>query len=375
MAKEKQRATKIKDIVHVMLIGVYLVQKLKKPTIEEVRTTAKEKLRALIDVRTLKRAMEGAAKAGFIAIHQVPVESGRTETAYTMKNLQFKNPPEYAVVDDLLPILLATDQAQAIKNWFDSQEGEGESKQSKKNIIREYQVLEWTCRSTDILLGSQPQCEYSEEIRRRFPNNIQKDNVEIDVFWERDFYTGAYVITQDVLQGWFASNALRYADLPEARAGYIAFAPIRIQPKGRIYQKTLPVQNQKQGQSKPQKYETLLPGQDFVIRAFAPIRGVAPIEEYERIIFLAGIRPKRGISPGRGRRYGRFLVTQFNNLGPLSKQADLHCIENDIPDEFFENDEIGNYYRDAINRFGPAKTASKYDPGDFPGSEIPSEDT
>lgn len=367
MANRTKKNVRLKDLTEIRLVGVYLVQKLTFPTATELRDAARDRLGATIHPSTLERAMKGAASAGFVAVHQKQTESGHTETAYRMKNLSWKNPPEFAHIGDLLPVLLKTDEAQTIKDWFDKQEGEGAKKKRRGNDIADYRMLRWTVISTDPYLGSQIPCEHTDNVRKEFPTNIERNKVEVEGIFQRDPLTGEFLIPQDVLQGWFASNALRYLNLPEGRAGYIAFSPIRITPKGDVEQLVLPVMS-KQGPATPKKYECLPPGQVFEINMTAPTKGALTVEQYEFIVLKAGLRPKRGLSPARGRRYGRFLVIKFEDLGAVEPGCDLSPLEADIPRTLM--DEHGDYYRDALTRLKGIPSKPTFDPGDFPGGEV-----
>lgn len=364
MAKAK-KSTRLKDMTAIHIVGVYLTQKLTFPTSKELREAARTKLGSIIHPSTLERAMKGAASAGFISVLQKQVESGKTETAYKMKNLSWKSPPEFAHIGDLLPVLLKTGEAQAIKNWFDKQEGEGSKKARRGNDIADYRALRWRCISTDPMPGSQIPCEHTDRVRAEFPTNIENDSVEVDGIWERDQLTGEFLIAQDVLQGWFASNALRYLNQPESRSAYIAFSPVRITPKGDVEQLVLPIMS-KQGPAAPKKYECLPAGQEFEINMIAPIKGMLTVEQYEFIVITAGLRPRRGIAPARGRRFGRFMVVGFEDLGPVEPGCDLSFLESDIPPKLLKSH--GSYFKEAVERLKGVSGAPEFDPGEFPGT-------
>jgi len=350
----------IDGLTEIRIVGTYLTQKLTFPTVRELQAAALEHLSAKINLNSLKRAMQGAASAGFIAIHKKQDPDGLTVTAYKMKDLSWKKPPEFAHILDLLPVLLDTPEAREIKDWFDKQEGEGSKKKRRGNDIADYVFLQWDCVTTDYLLGSQIQCQSTDLVRKKFPTDIEKNKVEVEGIWVRCPLTGDFIITQDVLQGWFASNALRYMNLPESRAAYISFTPVRITPTS-IEQMMLPVMSNK-GPSAPKSYEALPPGQEFQLNMLAPIKGVLTIEDYEKVVLTAGLRPKRGISPARGRRHGRFLVTAFRNLGRF-EECGVEHLTPDIPKPLMERH--GSYYYEAIERL-KAKPGQKFDPGEFP---------
>lgn len=370
------------ELLEVSIVGVYLVQKMGMPTLAEIRKEALKKLNCIIDGRTLSRALKGAAKRGFIAIEQRQLDGGKTAKCYSMKDMSWKQPPEYAHIKDLLPVLLDTEEASTIKSWFDAKEKKGKTKGTRGNIIDDYHAFEFTAITRDPLLGSQINCQYSDAIKEAFPTNLDEEEVEVDGIWQRDELTGEFLIAPDVLQGWFISNAARYSGLPEARGLYIAFAPVRITPKsvfsangkGKVYQYVLPVNNSRSGPAAPKPYETLPAGQEITVRFLAPTKGCLLPEQYEALCIMAGLRPRRGISPARGRRFGRFLLTSFTDFGPI-KEGDLSWLRHDVPEEFLA--EHGEYFLKALNRLKKVNLASGFTgamPAEEPESPFPGGD-
>jgi hypothetical protein len=347
--EDKPKPVEITDMMEVATIGVYMTQKLRKPTIKELNAAIREKLCAKIHMARLRRAQEGSAKAGFIAIEPRQVEGGLTETVYSMKLLSWSNPPEYAHILDLMPILMQTEQAEAIKNWFDKQEGAGAKKKKRGNVIGEYHSFRVKCILLDPILGSIMKSQYTDKVRKDFPSPV--DEMELDSIFHRDELTGAYVITTDVLQGWFRTNAARYADLPKSMADYVGFKPVQIFPKNPVTQMVLPVQSER-GSSHPKKHECIAAGEEFEINFVAPTKGALSPAGYEWVIVTSGLRPRRGISPARGKRFGRFLVTSFEDLGPINGngtgQHDISYLLGDVPEVVME--QHGAYLREAVER-------------------------
>ncbi len=350
MKVKNQRVT---DLTEVRVIAIYMIQKLTHPTLEELHESIKKKLHCTIHKSTLKQALRGAQKAGFITTAMIPREDGRSVHAWSMKNLSWSNPPEYAHIKDLIPILMRSPMAMKIKNHFDGQEGEAKTTKKKKgNLIDNFHAFRVTAITLDPLLGSQIECEYTNQVRADFPSDIEKNKVEVQGIWHRDELTGEFIITSDVLQGWFKTNACRYAGLQDSKAAYVAFNPVRIRPKKPVYQLVLPV-NTARGASAPKPYETISAGEEITIDFVAPTKGVLSSEEYERIFVVAGLRPRRGLSPARGTRFGRFLVTSFEDLGPVQGKGSLAQLDAVVPDVLME--EHGDYLRDAMKRLGLRK--------------------
>lgn len=363
MAKADNR--RLKDLLEITLVGVYLIQKLGKPVTKEIVAAAKEKLNCIIHPRTLERALDGAKSRGFIAKLDMQIESGEVATCWKMKDMQWKQPPEYAHIKDLLPVLLHTEEANTIKEWFDAKETKGKTKKARGNIVDDFHAFEFEAITLDPLLGSQINCQYSDAIKKAFPTNLDEGEVEVDGIWQRDELTGEFIIAPDIMQGWFISNAGRYSGLPEARGLYIAFAPVRIQPnniftsngKGEIYQYVLPVNSSKSGPAAPKPYEAIPAGQKITVRFIAPTKGCLLPDQYEALCIAAGLRPRRGISPARGRRFGRFMLTSFRDYGAV-KDGDLSWLRHDVPEEIMK--EHGAYLLEAIERLKGVNLSSGF---------------
>lgn len=336
------------DISEVKLIGVYLTQKIGMPTAEEIIEVAEDKLGCIIDKRTLERALHGASKQDIIARERKKIASkgGQSHKVYSMKRLNWHAPPEYAHVSDLLPELIKTSELKEIKSWFDSKEKKGESKGQRGNVIDNYEAFEFTAMTLDPLLGSQIACEYSESIVEEF--KLEGETVlDVDGVWQRDGLSGEFIIAPDILQGWFASNAARYIGLADSRVQYVAFAPVRFTPHEPPQQYMLPVNNARQGASAPKPYEAIPAGQMLEFRFTAPTKGFLSPTQIEYVINMACLRPRRGFSPARGRRFGRAIVKSFTCLGSV-KEIGLSHLTGDIPSKVME--EHGTYFRDAIER-------------------------
>lgn len=390
------------DMTEIGLIAVYLVQKLGKPTLNEIHEAGVKKLGCKIHKRRLERALKAASRLGFIAVLQdrMADEAGTVVNVYAVKDLgRWKNAPEYVHVNALLPTLLETPEGAKIKEFFDKGEGTkaGSSKATRGNVVDDYYAFRVTVKNLDPLLGSQIHCPYTDAARKHIaqPTVVAKtddkgkvtgtaekkatsDMPEIEGIFVVDELTGEYILPSDVVQGWFATNAARYAGLPEARAAYVAFSPVRIKPKQPTMQLVLPVNNTRTGASAPKSYEAIRAGEEFVISFMAPTKGALSPEQWEKLFVLAGIRPRRGLSPARGKRYGRFLVTKFENLGPV-KKSPLDFLVDDVPQSVLDED--GGYLLEALDRLKAVPLSGKFsgtddaDPKEpFPGTEADAAD-
>lgn len=337
----QQTPTTINDITEMTIIAVYLVQKLGQPTLKELQAKALEKLNCKMDGRTLERALKGAAKRNIIAKEgkRMPSEQGGAVVdVFSMKNLSWRAPPEYAHITDLLPKLTSTPEAQVIKDRLDKGETEArgsEETKSRGNDIDDYRHFEVLIFTTDELLGSQIHCPYTDQARGitssiKRDKDDKDDKPEMESIFVMDPVTKHRLITSDVLQGWFITNAGRYGGMQEARGQYVAFKPVHI--KAQPIQLVLPVNNSKQGAAAPKSYEAIPPGQILLIEFTAPTKGLFSSEQFEKLFHVAGDRPRRGLSPARGKRYGHFRVIGFRDGGAL-KTGGIDFILNDLPDE------------------------------------------
>lgn len=324
----KPKTVEITDATMMGIIAIYVIQKHGRPTLKEIQATALEKLNCKLNARTLGRVLIGASRAGrnTIAINQsrLPEEQGGALVdVYSMKDPQrWRSPPEMAHITDLLPRLLSTPECQEIKGWFDKSEVDGKSANERKargndvDDYRNYSVLIYTL---DPLLGSQIHCPYTDIARGQEPKaKVDKEaKPEMEGIFTVDQLNGDRIITSDVLSGWFVTNAGRYGGLADTRCGYLAFKPLRIPAKVKPIQLTLPVNNSKQGAAAPKSYEAIPPGQFLKIEFAAPSKGIFTTEQYEKLLHIAGDRPRRGLSPARGKRYGRYLVLGFTDHGAM----------------------------------------------------------
>jgi len=95
--------TEITDPTDIKIIGVYLVQTLGHPSLDEILEVCRNKIKCEIHPHLMEAALKGAQKQGFVATGSKRNTQNQTVTSYTMKNLIWKQPPEYAHILDLLP--------------------------------------------------------------------------------------------------------------------------------------------------------------------------------------------------------------------------------------------------------------------------------
>ncbi len=340
--------TPLDNLSEVTLTAVYLVQKHQMATLDEIIDLAREKLAAEIDKDILTRALRGAGKRGLVATERRKVKGKGSTLVYSLKTLAWRQPPEYAHITEILPALHKNEVTDKAKAFFESLEEKGEKKKRRGNDIDDYATFRVSAITMDPLLGSQIACPYLDAIRERFPNDLVKNGIEVDGLWQRDELNGDYILAPDVLQGWWASNLTRFAGLQDAKAGYVAFAPIRFPASTPVMQYVLPVNSSRSGPAAPKPYEAIPAGQHFTITFMTPMKGILTDEQVEKVLLAASLKPRRGLSPARGRRFGHFLITKFERLGALKSAGDMSHFLTDVPAELLK--ENGQYLTDAVKR-------------------------
>jgi len=363
---KKERET---DLVRVGIIAVYLTQMLGKPTLEEIRTAASEKLFCTIHPKTLERALEAAKRRELVSINQDSMEDGVVRKVYSMKKIRWKAPPEYAHIKALWPKLVSSEEGMVIKAMLDMEAKAGEVKTRSGPRIRDYHTFRVKAVLLTDIIGSQIRCPRTDEVRKKW--GIATPSVVLDLSDDKDDdkkkkkkaleipmegifvideLTGAYVLPQDMMQGWFGTN-LRYLGLGDATSTYVSVQPVHIHPKQQPIQLVLPVNNKHAGPAPPKSHECIRAGEEIEINFMAPTTGAMTAELWEAFMILGGLMPLRGISPARGRRFGRFLVIGFEDLGPVDKPGGgLGFVGNLVPDAVMEK--YGSYLKDAMSRLG-----------------------
>lgn len=320
----KHKLKEIEDLLSAVIICVYLVQKMGRATVDElVKKAAEEPLCASIEKHLVKRALNAAKTRQVLAMEKAEISKGKMGEQFYMKNMLWKSPPEMAYVVDLLPKILETEEAKTLKGQFESADGtsgrapKGGQKAARGNLIDDYVNYQCLCYLADELFGSQPESPYQMEIRKDHGHDLKAEGYHII-----DPHTGRYMIPQDNLQGWFKTNACRYYGIQDARADYIAFAPVLFPEGTRVEQMLLPVINHGQA-SAPKIYEVIKPGIWFWLNFSAPTKGFLQPDQLEKLLIVASARPRRGISPARGRRKGRFFVFSFEVLGKMKDPGSI----------------------------------------------------
>jgi len=357
--KRKKVKFGAKQMAEIGVLAAFVVQHLRKPTFEEIQDCFRDKLFATVHKSTLQRALDGLCKAKFITKSSMSDEGGTGRMTYTVRTV-WRNPPELMHVETLLKRLATTPEAEQIMAAMNAQEEAGGPKKARREGPGEYHRFEVEFVTLDPWVGSMPgDGEVHNRTRSQFPTRIDKESIPIVNYWDRDEATGLFRIAQDVQQGWFGTNVARYFQVGPWWGELVAFSPILFKPDQDPVQIKLPCTGGPHGQNAgPQFYECVLPGQKMVMRFTAPTKKFLTPVQLEAFIFEAGLRPRRGLSPSRGRKYGRFAVTKFTDLG-LVDGLNAAILRDDIPDHIWEANQ--DYFTDLFARIGKFQVAEKGD--------------
>ena len=352
-----------KQMAEIGVIAAFVVQHLRKPTFEEIQECVRDKLSATIHKVTLERALDGLCKAKFITKSSMSDEKGTGRTTYTMRTV-WRNPPEMAHVTTLLKALATNPEAEQIMAALNAQEEAG-TKKARKEGPGDFHQFEVEIVTLDPWVGSMPgDGEVHNRNRTMFPTRIDKENIPIVNYWDRDEATGLFRIAQDVQQGWFGCNVARYFQYGPWWGELVAFSPILFTPDQDPVQIKLPCTGGPHGQNAgPQFYEAILPGQKMTMRFTAPTKKFLTAAQLESFIFEAGLRPRRGLSPSRGRKYGRFAVIKFTDLG-LVDGLTTALLRSDIPDHIWQENQ--DYFLDLFSRIEKFQLSAKDEPAEPP---------
>jgi len=236
---------------------------------------------------------------------------------YKTTKVKWAAPPEVAHIKDLLPTLVATEEATRIINILNGAEevGDGESKSKRDLGYAEYWEIEIDCRLLNPIIGSQPDSPWMRHLVRKSGVKAPK---ECDLRFWRDEKSGEIMIPSDVVCGYLRGGVRFGLNKGDVIAKYLAADDIHIDVP-EVFQVELPVISDNKG-SGLTTYELVPKGTQFTMRLRIPAKGISDPKSF--ILWLAAYapRPCRGISPARGKRFGKFEVVDYK-IGGCSYQA------------------------------------------------------
>jgi hypothetical protein len=231
----------------------------------------------------------------------------------------------------LLPALVETEEARRITNILNGNEeiGDGEKKSKRKLGYAEYWEIRAKFRTLNPMIGSQPDSPW---LRKIVKDSKVKAPDECDLRFWRDEVSGAIVIPSDVVLGWVRTG-IRYGfSKADTAAQYITAGEVHLMPK-EVHQVELPIIVRGEGAGLG-TYELLPKGTELSIDFRVPARGIADPKTFVMWLAAYAPRPKRGLSPARGRRFGKMELIDYKISGlsddvAISLDSVLNTVESD----------------------------------------------
>lgn len=367
--KEKVKADlgkqDVADLVHASVLALFFVQKLGKASAADVEQHMGE-IGATINEHLLDQALEGLRGRGLLSYARGSKKDGEKVRMYKTTKVKWAAPPEVAHIKDFLPALVETEEARHVINVLNGSEEAGDGmKKSKRQLgYAEYWEITTRVRLLNPILGSQPSSPWMRKIIAASAGKIKAPK-ECDLRFWRDEETGDVIIPSDVTAGWARNGARFGLSKSDVVGKYLIVDDIRITPK-EIYQVELPIISEGKGAGL-NTYELIPKGTEFDIRWRIPARGLADPMSFLKWFASYAPRPERGLSPARGKRFGKMELIDYTIHGE-SKFAEtaLSAIENSL-----ESDDAKKIFAELFAHAAAHKTdLSKVDKGGVKQKDI-----
>jgi hypothetical protein len=362
------------DLVQIQMLTLFIVQKFGQATFEQVKEQALQ-IHALIDENVLAQSLESLRARGLLS-YATGKSKGKGESVrmWRIRQVQFAASPEVAHVKDLLPILVSSETAKKVVAILNgSEKSEDGEKKSKRDLgYTNYWDILVTVRTLNPILGSQPDSPYLREIVKKGPKAPEADLR----FW-RDDDTGDVMIPSDVILGWIRTGLRVGAGLGDSAGSYPAARDVII-PNAELRQVALPIIDAKTNKGAGlNTYELIPKGVVFDILFRIPAKGCLPPDQFVAWLAAYAPCPVRGLSPARGRRFGKCEVIAYKIIGATADASNMLRSVRDrlspdaqkLADELMEKNK-GVNFRSRNN--GPSNTSSDLN-GD--SVEDPADDT
>jgi hypothetical protein len=307
----------VTDIIDASVLCLFFVQKIGKASASDVSDKL-EDIGGSINEHLLDQALEALRGRGLLSYARGAKTSGEKVQMYKTTKVKWAAPPEVAHIKDLLPALVKTEEATRIINILNGKEeiGDGEKKAKRKLGYAEFFDISTTFRLRTPIIGSQPDSPY---LRKIIKSSKIKAPIECKLRFWRDEETGAAIIPSDVVCGWLRSFMRVFFNKADSAAAYIAADDVHLMPK-EIYQVELPIidEQTKKGLGLG-TYEVISKGTELTIDFRVPARGIADPLSFVMALAAYAPNPTRGISPARGRRFGKMEMIDYKIHGLSTK--------------------------------------------------------
>ena len=361
--REQLGAMLIDDLVDASVLSLFFVQKLGKASASDVGERIKDN-DGVINEHLLDQALEALRGRGLLSYARGAKRSGESVKMYKTTKVKWASPPEVAHIKDLLPELVKTEEAGRIINILNGAEeiGDGQKKSKRKLGYAEYWEIELHFRLLNPILGSQPDSPW---LRKTVKSSKVKAPAECDLRFWRDDITGQPMIPSDVVAGWLRTGIRVGLSKSDVVAKYIAADDILLDVK-EVYQTALPIIVDNKGAGIG-TYELIPAGTKISTRIRIPARGIADPMSF--VLWIASYAPKplRGLSPARGRRFGKMELVDYKILG--SSDVAEKALDAVMPD--LKSDEAKKLYAELFATAAKNKVNfGKVDKGGFKASDI-----
>lgn len=335
--KDELKDMVLEDVVEISVVAMFFVQSIGQASVKDVDDKITD-IHGAVNEHILHQSMEGLRARGLLSYARGTSKDGSSIKMYKTTKVKWSQPPEVAHIKNLLPALLATPEAQGVINALNDAEesGKGGTKKAKSRLgYTEYYDLRATFITKTPIIGSQPNSPYLDKLIGKCPYPCPKTEKGQAIlrFW-RDEASGAVVIPSDTISGWLRTG-LRYGfGLSDAVAQYVGVSDAHIMPTS-LGQMSLPIIDPRTRQGLGiNSYEVLSKGTEFTISFRLPKKGL--IEPIKFVAWLAAYvpRPIRGLSPARGKRFGKLELVDYKILGISSSiESALAAVVDDIQDD------------------------------------------
>jgi hypothetical protein len=327
-----------------------------------------EKFEALhleIDRDLCEQSLEGLRKRKMVSYGKTKNSRKEVVRTWSVRGVRWWDSIEVAQVDKLLPALIETAEAKALIDALNDSEKKGDgtskSESNDKMKYRDYVFVRLFFRTIEWMIGSQPSSPMLDDLVSRFPHGPhgepvdlkqakakkakkakngkeeeekeEKVEAEAELRFSRNPVTGEIQIGSDAVAGWL-SNSLRLSDkVPETLEAYLVCDAINFTPAVPLRQSVFPIVTKNRGAGLG-SYETVEAGQEFSLVVGIPTKGYMSMLEFIAHVAAYVPRPLRGISPARGKRFGKAELVDFGVIGPWKEQgAMLESVEGLLTDQ------------------------------------------
>lgn len=324
------------NVVEVSVLALFFVQNIGKATVQDVDTNIR-KIHGEVNEHLLHQSMEGLRARGLLSYSSGKSREGNVQQMYKTTKVKWAHPPEIAHIANFLPALVATEEARSIVRILNDAEssGKGSVQKAKTRLgYTDYYEVTISFKTKNPIIGSQVSSPYLEAALKKspFPYPPTEKGQTILRFW-RDEETGAAIISSDTVNGWLRTG-LRYGfGLSDAVANYCGVSEVHLFPSV-IGLMSLPVIDQQTRRGLGiNSYEVINKGIEFDIKFRLPQKGLSDPMKFVSWMVAYAPNPLRGLSPARGKRFGKMEVIDYKIAKDSSvAESALAAIESELSD-------------------------------------------